>query len=642
MRRQPPGRPLSGVRGRPLVSDRARLSTPRPPRHPGRAGQRDLSLRLGAMVTCLALGFGLLTLRVGQVQVLSADRLEALGEDQRIRTVELPAERGSIFDRNGRELALSVRQQTVWANPRVISDPFGAAKKLAPVLGLDEYKLLERLSRDAAFVYVARKVDDAAAEAVKKLQLPGIDLIPEPERFLPAGTLAQSLIGRVGVDNLGLSGLEVQYESSLAGEPGRVVAERDPRGRTIPGGQRAFEPSRPGTDLVLTIDRSLQHQTEKALASQILSSNADGGTAIVMEVGTGEVLALANLARPTGESESPHPVGPAPSNRALTSVHEPGSVNKMITVAAALEEQLVAPSSRMNVPDRLQVADHLFSDHDPHPTANWSITEILAQSSNIGAIKLGQQLGKERLDHYMRSFGFGAPTGLRFPGESAGILLDTDKYSGTSLATVSLGQGIAVTAMQMLAAYNTIANGGEYVAPKLVRATVEPEGGLVPTPESTRRRVVSEKVADQVATMLGEVVRTGTGELAAVEGYTVAGKTGTARKPKEGARGYEAGAYIASFAGFVPAESPGLAAIVLLDEPKPIYGGVVAAPVFAEVVRYALRHFRIPPPSSGSTTFASSRSATFASSRSTTPPGSGATSPAPAPGGNSPKPAPGA
>ena len=556
-----------------------------------------MRLRLGAMVVALAVGFSLLTLRVGQVQVLSADRLEALGEDQRVRTLELPAERGSIFDRNGRELALSLRQQTIWANPRVIADPFGMAKTLAPVIGVDEDKLVERLSRDAAFVYLARKVDDAVAEQVKELKLPGIDLLPEPERFLPAGSLAASVIGQVGIDNAGLSGLESQFNSRLAGEPGTIVSERDPRGRPIPGGERAFRPSEAGTDLVLTLDRSLQHQTEKALASQILSSNADGGTAIVMEVGTGEVLALANLAR--SDEDSPAgapPVGPARANRAVTTVHEPGSVNKMITVAAALEEGLVSPSTELMIPDRMLVADHVFSDHDPHPTANWSVTEIMAQSSNIGAIKLGQQLGKERLDSYLRQFGFGAPTGLDFPGESAGLLLDTSKYSGTSLATISLGQGIAVTAMQMLTAYNTVANGGEYVAPKLVRATVEPDGAISPTPDSVRRRVLSPRVADQVSDMLVEVVQRGTGELAAVEGYTVAGKTGTARKPREGARGYEAGAYVASFAGFVPAEAPGLTAIVLLDEPKPIYGGVVAAPVFAEVVRYALRLFRIPPP----------------------------------------------
>ncbi|MBW3536363.1 MAG: penicillin-binding protein 2 [Actinobacteria bacterium] len=556
-----------------------------------------MRLRLGAMVMALAMGFGLLTLRVGQVQVLSADRLEALGEDQRVRTLELPAERGSIFDRNGRELALSLRQQTVWANPRVISDPFGMAKTLAPVIGVDEDKLVERLSRDAAFVYLARKVDDRVAEQVKNLKLPGIDLLPEPERFLPAGTLASSVIGQVGIDNEGLSGLESQFNSRLAGEPGTLVSERDPRGRPIPGGERAFRPSEAGTDLVLTLDRSLQHQTEKALASQILSSNADGGTAIVMEVGTGEVLALANLARAGADApDGAPPVGPARANRAVTTVHEPGSVNKMITVAAALEEGLVSPSTELLVPDRLLVADHVFSDHDPHPTTNWSVTEIMAQSSNIGAIKLGQQLGKERLDSYLRQFGFGAPTGLDFPGESAGLLLEPDNYSGTSLATISLGQGIAVTAMQMLTAYNTVANGGEYVAPKLVRATVEPDGAINPTPDSARRRVVSPRVAEQVSAMLVEVVQRGTGELAAVEGYTVAGKTGTARKPRDGARGYEAGAYVASFAGFVPAESPGLTAIVLLDEPKPIYGGVVAAPVFAEVVRYALRLFRIPPP----------------------------------------------
>jgi cell division protein FtsI (penicillin-binding protein 3) len=248
------------------------------------------------------------------------------------------------------------------------------------------------------------------------------------------------------------------------------------------------------------------------------------------------------------------------------------------------------------VPGTIKVADHVFKEHDPHPPVQWSITDIMAESSNVGSIMIGQKLGKHRIDKYLRDFGFGERSGLRFPGESRGLMLDPDKWSGTSIGTIPIGQGIAVTAMQTLAAYNTVANGGEYVAPKLVKGTVDAQGRSKPTATSVRRRVVSPDTAAQVTQMMNEVVRRGTGINAAIDGYTVAGKTGTARKPLEGARGYKEGAYVSSFAGFVPAERPALTAMVMLDEPTPIYGGLVAAPVFAEVTRYGLRQFRIPPP----------------------------------------------
>ncbi len=287
---------------------------------------------------------------------------------------------------------------------------------------------------------------------------------------------------------------------------------------------------------------------------------------------------------------------PAAKNAAVTNVYEPGSVNKLITIAGALEEGLVRPDATLSVPGSIKVSDHVFKEHDPHPTVDWSVTDIMANSSNVGSIQIGQRLGKDRLDTYLRAFGFGEKTALAFPGESGGIMLDPAKWSGTSLPTIAIGQGIAVSAMQMLAAYNTVANGGEYVAPKLVKATVDSRGVTHPTPPSDRRRVISTKTAREVTGMLAEVVRVGTGTNAAIDGYTVAGKTGTARKPLEDAGGTRTGAYMSSFAGFVPAEKPALTSIVMLDEPRPIYGGLVAAPVFAEINRYGLRQFRIPPP----------------------------------------------
>ena len=572
---------------RPQAPSRPRV----PPKVPAKAlkktcRRRALALLVVGLCALLALGG-----RLVQIQAISPDQYTEFGERQLVRSLTLPAARGAIFDRNGNELALSIQQATVWANPREVLDPAGDAAKLAPILGVDAAILQDRLSRDAAFVYLARTVPDAVAEQVEDLEISGVYLIDEPKRFLPAGDLAGPVLGKVGTDAKALAGLELQYDDVLRGKPGRRVVERTPSG--VPAdGEREYVAAQRGEDLVLTLDRSLQFETERSLGAMIQGAQADGGIAIVMETRTGEILAIANLeADPNGG-----PPLPASKMTALTNVYEPGSVNKLITITGAIEEGIVAPDDTMTIEDTIRVADHTFKEHDKHGRVQWSITDVMAQSSNVGSIMLGQQLGKDRLDQYMRDFGFGEKTGLGFPGESAGLMLDPKKWSGTSLPTIAIGQGIAVSAMQMLAAYNTVANGGEYVAPKLVKSRVDSTGKEHLTDPSPRRRVVSEKTAEQVTAMLNEVVRVGTGIKAHIDGYTVAGKTGTARKPLEGARGYKAGAYVSSFAGFVPSERPALSAIVMLDEPTPIYGGLVAAPVFADVMRYGLRQFRIPPP----------------------------------------------
>jgi cell division protein FtsI (penicillin-binding protein 3) len=430
---------------------------------------------------------------------------------------------------------------------------------------------------------------------VKKADLPGVFLLDEPRRFEPAGDLARSVLGQVGVDNEGLSGLELQYDKSLTGVPGELKIERDPDGRTIPAGERQVQPAKRGDDLVLTIDRSMQYETERALAAQILAKHAKGGTAIVSRPGTGEVLALANLKLDpkTGQVKA------IADNAAVTTSYEPGSVNKVITVAAALEEGLVSPSTQLTVPDHLQVGDHLFTDHDPHPTAQYSVTKILSQSSNVGTIKLAQMLGADRVDSYLRRFGFGTKTALDMPYEASGILLPRREYNATSLGAIPIGQGIAVTAMQMLEAYNVIANDGVYVPPKLVLQTVDQSGDPHRIDAGDGHRVVSSSTAKQMREMLANVVAEGTGTRGGITGYTVAGKTGTARKPING--GYQDASghyhYVATFAGFVPAERPELSIIVVIDEPTgDIYGGSVAAPVFADLAQYGLRTFHIPPP----------------------------------------------
>jgi cell division protein FtsI (penicillin-binding protein 3) len=564
---------------------------------------RTTRRRILTMLVVSALGLSAVVARLTQVQAMSAARYERRGVDQRVRTITLAAERGSIFDRHGTDLALSVSEQTVWANPRVVDDPAGYAAKLAPVLKVDQKALAQRLSKDrSAFVYLARKVDVATAEAVRRLELPGVDFVPESKRFYPSGALAGPLLGAVGIDNQGLAGLEVQYEKALSGRPGELTVERDPTGRRIPQGRSQLRPAARGSDLVLTVDQSLQYEVERALMEAVTGASAKGGTAVVEDVRTGAVLAMANVVGPVTGSPA-RPAGGSERNRAVTDVYEPGSTNKVITMAGAVEEGVVTPETRFRVPDKLAVGNHVFSDHEPHPPTDWSVTDVLVNSSNIGTIMVAQKLGKERLDRYLRSFGFGDRTGVGFPGEATGLLLDPDDWYVTSMGTVPIGNGLAVSALQMLQVYVALANGGVWRPPVLVGATIDSRGRHHAVEPGPTRRVVSAATAGQLNEMMTKVVAEGTGTKAQIPGYSVAGKTGTARKPLEGARGYS-GQYVASFVGFVPAEAPRLAAVVVLDEPTPIYGGQVAAPVFSRIMQYALRLDRIPPPAppSGSTT----------------------------------------
>ena len=601
-RRPPAPRPAAqrGVVARPQARPRPqalRQPQPKPLRRPQAPGGRLARprVRVGITLLVLIVGFSAITARLVDLQVLGGKEYTSFGASQRFQDIALPADRGSIFDRNGNDLAISIPQTTVWADPRLVEDPGVAVATLAPILDLDPaaaVHLATRLGSKAQFVYVARRVPDDVAAAVRQAKVAGIFFLDEPKRFAPAGDLARSVLGKVGVDNEGLTGLELQYDHLLTGQPGELVIEKDPGGRTIPGGEKQLKPAARGDDLVLTLDRSMQYETERALSAQIKTKGAKGGVAIVSNPRTGEILALANLATDpkTGQVRS---VG---NNMAATAVYEPGSV---VTVAAALEEGLVSPSTEIEVPDRLKVSDHVFTDHDPHPTESYSVTRILTESSNIGTIKLAQMLGKDRLDEYLRRFGFGTKTSLDFPNEAAGILLHPDKYSGTSMGSIPIGQGIAVTAIQMMQAYNVLANDGLYVPPKLVLQTVGTDGTPVSVKAGATRRVVSEATAARMRDMLINVVAEGTGTRGGITGYTVAGKTGTARKPLatggyQDASGYH---YVANFAGFVPAERPELSIIIVIDEPSgDIYGGTVAAPVFADLAQYGLRLFRVPPP----------------------------------------------
>lgn len=565
----------------------------RPPRWfgsgPAGADRRSLLIKAAFGVLLLAVVGKLV-----DVQVLDRDTYTEVGESQRLRTVTLDASRGRILDREGHDLALSVLRPSVFADPSQITDPAAVATQLAPVLGTDVVELTEKLSRESQFVWLNRRVDDDLATRVVELDLDGIHLHEEPTRFNPSGTLAQSIIGTVAPDQVGSTGLEFLFDDVLTGTPGELRYERARDGGTIAAGAQSRVPATPGDDLVLTIDRSLQYEAERALAAQVDAMGADGGIVIVQRPATGEILAMANITRTTdGE------IITAGANRAVIDAFEPGSVNKVITIAAALEEGIVEPESTRTVPWQYQVSDHRFSDDHFHPTAPMTVIDILAQSSNVGTIMLGQELGKERLDEYLRKFGFGERTALNFPNESPGILLDPANYTGTSIGTIPIGQGIAVTALQMLQAYNVIANDGVYVEPRLVEATISADGSRDVRRRGEGRRVVSAETAAQVRAMLVEAVENGTDTNAQVDGYTVAGKTGTARKPQESG-GYADAAgnyqYVAGFTGMVPAEDPELTMIVAIDEPSAsIYGGTAAAPLFAELSNFALSRFQIPP-----------------------------------------------
>lgn len=536
------------------------------------------------------MGFAAVVVRLVDLQLVAPGRYAAAGMAQRLRTVPLPAERGSIFDRNGAELAMSVGQKTVWADPRAVNDPAATATALAPLLRLDRGELQNKLSGSGGFVYLARQVDLDTAAAVEKLRLAGVNLVDESKRFDPAGALGGSVLGGVDIDGTGISGLEKQFNGKLVGVPGKLEIEKGPDGRTIAGGRQRVTAAKRGSDLVLTIDRSLQFEVERALADAMTRSNAKNATAIVMDPTTGEILAMANL----GRDDAGNPV-PNSDNRAITVTFEPGSVNKVITIAGALEEGIVRPDTVLNVPDKLPVSTHVYSDHTPHPPMNWSVTDILTQSSNVGTIKIAQQLGVPKVKEYLRRFGLGQFTGLGLPNETRGIM-KFGRWDGTDIGSIPIGQGLGVNALQMLQVFNVFANGGRWIEPHLVKEVVGPDGAESPVPAAKTRVVVSERTADQMTAMLTNVVKVGTGVNAAIDGYTVAGKTGTPRKTI--GRSYQAGAYVPSFAGFVPAESPRLSAIVVLDEPRPqYYAGQVAAPVFARIEQYALRLFRIPPPS---------------------------------------------
>ncbi len=549
--------------------------------------------RLIALLAVLALAFSAIVVRLAVLQVSQARAYQTYAMDQRLHTIQLPASRGRIVDRAREPMAISLPARDVYVDPRYVTDPWGEATAVAPILQLPVRQLYKALTADTTFAYLARQVDLTTATRIEQLHLPGVLSLPSSRRSYPAGDLAPQVLGFVGVDGVGLAGLELEYQSVLAGHPGVRTQELDPTGQPIVGGIDVGRPPVRGSDLVLTIDRDFQFQVQAALADAVKANHAAGGTVIVMDPKSGDIYAMATY--PWFDPNDFAAAKPSSwRNKAITDVFEPGSVNKVITAAAAVQERALPLDQRLKVPWKMRVGDFTIHDSHPHAVERMTLGDIVAQSSNIGAVEVADRLGSVRLATYLSKFGLGRTTGIAFPGESAGMMLPLYQWSDTSLATMAYGQGIAVTPLQMISVYATIANGGVWVQPRLVRGTVDPQGAFRPAASAPARRVVSTDTAQMVTRMLAYAVRAGTGTAAQVPGYRVAGKTGTARVPRPSG-GYYTDRYIASFIGFLPASAPRVVIAAILDRPDTVYGGIASAPLFQQVARYAIERLGIAP-----------------------------------------------
>jgi cell division protein FtsI/penicillin-binding protein 2 len=542
--------------------------------------------RIGLLFALFALALCVVVARASWLQGVRGSELRSDAQSQQTETVTVPGSRGSILDRNGTELAVSEDAATIYATPYQVEDPPKAAQKLGDVLDQDPDEILELLSKpDSGFEYIARKVDLPTAERVRKLKLAGVGVLADSRRDYPQGELASQVIGSVGTDNNGLTGLEASYEEELHGTEGEREIVRDALGVEIE--RDTLQAAETGTDLRLTIDANLQARTEEVLAGIAETYDPKGATAIVMNPQTSEVLALANY--PAADPSDPGSATPQElANRATGYTYEPGSTFKAFTVAGALEEGIVTPETQFDLPPTIQVADRVIEESHPRGYVTLSVADILAQSSNVGAVKIGLETGAERFDHWVREFGFGAPTGIDFPGEEQGIVLEPSQYSGSTMGNLPIGQGLSVTPIQMATAYAALANGGILREPRVI---TEVGGEPVDAPEG--ERIISRDTAAKVREMLeGVLAPGGTASEVSVPGYTLAGKTGTAQKVVDGT--YSETQFVASFVGFAPAENPQLLVSVAVDEPKGDHaGGTVAAPAFGEIARFALPYLGI-------------------------------------------------
>ncbi len=585
------------------------------------------------MVVLFCVCAGLLVATVGRVAMLATvDRAKysSYGEQQRLYRVELTAERGSILDRNRTELAISVPQTTIWADPRLVIDKRGTAAVLGGVLGFDTsqvQRLEAAFARDGSeFAYVARQIDDDTAARIAQMKLPGIYSLEEPKRFTPAGDVARSIVGATDPDGKGTAGMERLFDGQLTGTKGLIVRERGRDGRTIPTGSQTMVPPTPGTDIVLTIDQTLQYKVEQLLLAHANEMQAaDGGMVTVMDTATGELLALASVER----DEVSGTLVVTSKNRPLMDSYEPGSVMNIVPTAAALDTGVSTVDQFWELPASIASADDTIHNAEVRLGGQTLMfRQILSESSNIGTVKLAQAVGVKPFEQYLHAFGFGEKTGIDFPNESAGLLPPSSKWYGSQRDTIAYGQGVGVTQVQIAAAMNVIARGGSYIAPKLVSSTLDADGTEHAVDAASPHQVISAGAAAGMASALEDVVCSKEGTVGShreeylnLPGYRVAGKTGTGYKAQN--KGYLEGYdqktgkkkinnykdekgeyhYIASFVGYAPAEAPRYTIAVTIDEPpagtKYRFGASAAAPLFAKVAGEALRLGAVPPSPGG-------------------------------------------
>ncbi|MBV9715601.1 MAG: penicillin-binding protein 2 [Solirubrobacterales bacterium] len=547
-----------------------------------------INRRIGILFLAFLALLGMAVLRATYLGAVRASTLRRAALTQQVTNTVIPAPRGTITDRNGVELAISEPADDVAADPYLIKDPLAAARKLAPLLAKPTSTVLGEVTRPhTGFVYLARELGVGQADDIAKLKLDGVTLIPETKRVYPRAWAASQVLGAVGWGNRGLSGLEFKSDALLRGRDGVRRTVSDALGQPISIEQ--VRATRPGATIQLTIDAALQDEVEQVLAGVGATYSPKGATAIALNPNTGELLAVANWPRVDANHPSAAP-SYANQDRAVAFDYEPGSTFKAITVSGALQDGIVNPDTTIGVPSALRVADREIHDAEAHGDETLSVAQILKVSSNIGADEIGMRLGPQRFDHWVHEFGFGSPTGVDLPGEQSGIVRPWQKYSGSSMGNLPMGQGESVTPVQMATAYAAIANGGILRPPRIVKAI-----GGKPTPPPAGRRVISATTAAEVRNMLrGVLADGGTASGAAIPGYDLAGKTGTANVVVNGQ--YSQSAYVASFIGFVPASHPQLLVAVMVDEPQgSIYGGAVAAPAFQKIVGWAVPYFGLSP-----------------------------------------------
>jgi len=561
--------------------------------HPN-AWRRTIRQRALLAAALLALWSVAIEARLAWLQVVRHDELVARAERQQNRTIDAPAKRGEIRDRNNRVLAFSVDVDTIYAVPSDIADPKQAARDLCRALDdctpAGRAELEEKLGRKSQFTYVQRFVSRPAYERVKALDLEGVGFMKESRRFYPNKELGGQVLGYVGTDNVGLGGLEAAYNKIILGHPGTVLVQTDARRRAF---SRIERSPTSGATLELTIDEYLQHIVERELEAGVKAHKAEGGTAVVMDPATGEILAMASY--PTFNPNLFHTARPEQrKNRAVTDLYEPGSTFKLVTASAAIEEGVISPNDPVDVSEGL-IRFKGRVVHDDHRYGVLTFGDVIVKSSNVGAIKVGLKLGPDRLGAYVSRFGFGRQSSAEFPGESPGIVWNPSKLNDSALASVSMGYQVGVTPLQMVTATAAVANGGRLMKPHVVRAIVR-DGVRTASEPVEVRRVISPRTASELTTIMEEVVTRGTGRtFVEVDGFTVAGKTGTAQKLVNGA--YSHSEYNVSFTGFVPSRKPEFAITVVVDTPRNgrYYGGSVAGPIFQKIAEASLRHRGVAP-----------------------------------------------